>query len=765
MRAVSFLPLLALLGLHLPAAAGEPASPALPPTPALEALTYSGDQAALDALDRDWREAGRDTRKLAVLEERLVALLRRPEATFAARQAASQRLALVLAGGPAGAFRPATARALTTMLAEERDADLARQVLEQVPGPAAEKALLEALAKATGRLRLGLLDSLGRRRDAGAVPALASLLGDADLATVKAAAAALGRIGNAPAEAALRGASTVPPAIIGAARLEAAAHLPAAEAIPVLRSLEGDTQLPLPVRTGAFRLLLDREPAAAPERIRDALASSSLPRRAAALEALAERRDPSLLSAVAALLPSLDPVTAAGAVAALGRSDLGEVVPAVLAAVGHPDAEVSGEAIRALGSLPGSRAVVDRLLELIPAQREARQSLTRLKGEEVAALLLEGAERGPEPRRLACVEQLALRRQTEGLALLRGLRADPSAAIRGAAAAALGEIAPPADLALLTDWAAQAKDEDEQGRTLRAVVTLLQRHRTESGLAGTFYNRLEAAPPEVARRLLPALVRLGTLEAAAVAGRLAAAPDAALARAAVDTLARWTDATNLPGLASAAENARTPEIRAAAVAAGRQALERDRTAWTPGTTALFCRFMEAGDKEDDLKLLRVLARANDPTALKYAEGLRSDPFLGAEAAYAAEVVQANLVGRPRARASQGSGLGNLFDGKTTSRWSTPALGEEWLELDFRVARPLRELTFDQSGRAAEFPEQYEVYVTNDPAVPGSVVLSGKGQRNRTVLKFPAGTRGRYVIVRNVAARAETPWSICEVLVD
>jgi HEAT repeat protein len=751
MRAVSFLPLLALLGLHLPAAAGEPASPALPPTPALEALTYSGDQAALDALDRDWREAGRDTRKLAVLEERLVALLRRPEATFAARQAASQRLALVLAGGPADAFRPATARALTTMLAEERDADLARQVLEQVPGPAAEKALLEALAKATGRLRLGLLDSLGRRRDAGAVPALASLLGDADLATVKAAAAALGRIGNAPAEAALRGASTVPPAIIGAARLEAAAHLPAAEAIPVLRSLEGDTQLPLPVRTGAFRLLLDREPALAPERIREALVGPSAPRRAAALEALADRRDATHLPSVAALLANLDPVTAAGAIAALGRSGLADAVPAVLAATGHPDAEVRTEAVSALGSLPGSRAVVDKLLELAPSLREARQSLSRLKGAEA--------------RRLACLEQFALRRQTEGLALLRQLRADPSAAVRGAAAAALGDLGPPADLALLTDWAAQAQDEGEQGRTLRAVVTLLQRHRTEQGLAGTFFSRLEQAPPEVARRLLPALVRLGTAEAAAVAGRLAGAPDATLAKAAVETLGRWTDATNLPGLAAAAENARTPEIKAAAVAAGRQALERDRTAWTPGTTALFCRFMDAGTKEDDLQLLRVLARANDPTALKYAEGLRSDPFLGAEAAYAAEVVQANLVGRPRARASQGSGLGNLFDGKTTSRWSTPALGEEWLELDFRVARPLRELTFDQSGRAAEFPEQYEVYVTNDPAVPGSVVLSGKGQRNRTVLKFPAGTRGRYVIVRNVAARAETPWSICEVLVD
>lgn len=760
MRASSSLTLLALLGLTgIPAAAGEPLSPSL------ESLTYSGDQYALEALDREVREAGRDARKLGALEDRLVALLRQPAPTFAARQAACQRLALVLASAPAGPIRPATARTLAGMLTEERDTDLARQLLEQVPGPAAERLLLDALPKTTGRLRLGLIDSLGRRRDAGAVTSLATLLADADLATVKATATALGRIGTAAAEAALRGAGTVPFAIIGAARLEAATHLPAAEALPVLRALEGDTQLPVPVRTGAFLLLLDREPALAPERIREALVGPSAPRRAAALEALADRRDATHLPSVAALLPNLDPVTAAGAIAALGRSGLADAVPAVLAATGHPDAEVRTEAVSALGSLPGSRAVVDKLLELAPSLREARQSLSRLKGAEVAAILLEGAERGSEARRLACLEQFALRRQTEGLALLRQLRADPSAAVRGAAAAALGDLGPPADLALLTDWAAQAQDEGEQGRTLRAVVTLLQRHRTEQGLAGTFFSRLEQAPPEVARRLLPALVRLGTAEAAAVAGRLAGAPDATLAKAAVETLGRWTDATNLPGLAAAAENARTPEIKAAAVAAGRQALERDRTAWTPGTTALFCRFMDAGTKEDDLQLLRVLARANDPTALKYAEGLRSDPFLGAEAAYAAEVVQANLVGRPRARASQGSGLGNLFDGKTTSRWSTPALGEEWLELDFRVARPLRELTFDQSGRAAEFPEQYEVYVTNDPAMPGPVVLSGKGQRNRTVLKFPAGTRGRYVIVRNVAARAETPWTICEVLVD
>ena len=178
MRALSPLPLLALLCLRpCPVGAGAaPVPPAPPAPPALEALTYSGDQSALESLDSEFREAGADPRKLTALEERLVALLRRPEPTFAARQAACQRLTLVLNTLPSQALRPTTARALAGMLAEERDAELARQVLEQVPGPAAEKVLLEALPKATGRLHLGLIDSLGRRRAAGAVPALASLL-------------------------------------------------------------------------------------------------------------------------------------------------------------------------------------------------------------------------------------------------------------------------------------------------------------------------------------------------------------------------------------------------------------------------------------------------------------------------------------------------------------------------------------------------------------------------------------------------------------
>ena len=117
------------------------------------------------------------------------------------------------------------------------------------------------------------------------------------------------------------------------------------------------------------------------------------------------------------------------------------------------------------------------------------------------------------------------------------------------------------------------------------------------------------------------------------------------------------------------------------------------------------------------------------------------------------------------RASPASGVSNILDGKTSTRWSAPALGEEWVEIDFRQSRPLRRLTLDQTGRTAEFPEQYAVHVTDDPKAPGPVVVQGQGQRNKTVIEFPAGTQGRYVVIKNTAERKETPWAICELYVD
>jgi hypothetical protein len=93
----------------------------------------------------------------------------------------------------------ASVSALSALLAQEGNAHLARQALERIPGPEAAAALRDALPKLSGKLKLGVIGSLGARREASAVPMLAGLLGDSDPAVARSAALALGAIGGADA--------------------------------------------------------------------------------------------------------------------------------------------------------------------------------------------------------------------------------------------------------------------------------------------------------------------------------------------------------------------------------------------------------------------------------------------------------------------------------------------------------------------------------------------------------------------------------------
>jgi len=93
--------------------------------------------------------------------------------------------------------------ALAPLLANEELASWARIALEAIPGPAADGALREALDKVQGRLLVGVINSIGVRRDAGAIGGLAQKLTGADADVASAAAVALGCIGGDQAAAVL----------------------------------------------------------------------------------------------------------------------------------------------------------------------------------------------------------------------------------------------------------------------------------------------------------------------------------------------------------------------------------------------------------------------------------------------------------------------------------------------------------------------------------------------------------------------------------
>ena len=93
---------------------------------------------------------------------------------------------------------------LAGMLADEETSDMARYALERIPGAAVDDALRGAIRKARGNARIGIINSLGQRRDSGSVRMLSRALGRRNEEVAIAAAAALGQIANADATAALK---------------------------------------------------------------------------------------------------------------------------------------------------------------------------------------------------------------------------------------------------------------------------------------------------------------------------------------------------------------------------------------------------------------------------------------------------------------------------------------------------------------------------------------------------------------------------------
>ena len=86
--------------------------------------------------------------------------------------------------------------ALATLLPDKELTSWARIALEVIPGPAADQALRDAMGKVHGRTLIGVINSIGVRRDAKAVDGLAQKLRSDNAHVAAAAALALGLVLN-----------------------------------------------------------------------------------------------------------------------------------------------------------------------------------------------------------------------------------------------------------------------------------------------------------------------------------------------------------------------------------------------------------------------------------------------------------------------------------------------------------------------------------------------------------------------------------------
>jgi HEAT repeat protein len=145
----------------------------------------------------------------------------------------------------------------------------ARFGLEPNPASSADDALRAALPKVKGKLQVGVITSIGVRKDAKALDALTKLIDDGDPEVAGAAAASVGMIGGMQASKVLQaalGRTKVPvfPVVARAALLCAEGLMPGnrARAMEMYTQLS-DTSMPGPVRRAAIRVLNAAGPAPA----------------------------------------------------------------------------------------------------------------------------------------------------------------------------------------------------------------------------------------------------------------------------------------------------------------------------------------------------------------------------------------------------------------------------------------------------------------------------------------------------------------------
>ena len=335
---------LALLATHLNLL---PAAEPLSSDQAFAALkTYDDGQstAPLLAFERFVGRISNDPAQRQQAAERLAALLADPQTSLVARKFICQQLALV--GGDA------QVPVLAKLLDDPKTSDMARLALQTMPGEAAGKTLQAALDRLKGDALVGVINSLGARRDPAATPSLATLLGDSDAKVAAAAAGALAKIGTKASASGLASAKASP-AVLDA-QLVCAAELvrsgDAAAAEPIYRKLLSAEQ-PLNIRMAALAGLVKAAPSTALPQVGEAIAASEPALQNLAIELARSLPGAEATAALSQALPKLEGQPRSLALGALAERGDHPALDTLNKLAADKDQAVRGDATRELRRL------------------------------------------------------------------------------------------------------------------------------------------------------------------------------------------------------------------------------------------------------------------------------------------------------------------------------------------------------------------------------------------------------------------------------
>ena len=485
-----------------------------------------------------------------VIETRLLRFLQ-SQATPAGKDVAFRALSLV--------GTDASIPVLAPLLARAESAEMARYALASIPGPAADEALREGLGHAPNqRVRIGIIGSLGHRKDPKSVPALTALISFSDEDLTAAVAAALANIADRPSLNALAAARTKAAGQVRDLLSESyvtcadqfAARGDKATAVGVYRQMIAPGEPPM-TRVRALASLAGAEGKDALPALTTALESGAAQLQPIAIKLLNAIPGPDVTRLLVDELPKVPAFAQVHLLTALAHRGDGSARPAILAALKNNVPEVRAAALAGLGKL-GDESSVMVLAEAAaagkePEQSAARRSLSGLPGAGIdrAIVAAIGSSTGKVKVELIAA---AGERVSTGAADALGLvvrEADPEA--RRAALLALRNIGRPAQTQALLDLLARAPNAAERRDTTQTLAMILRRSPSppvDAVIAA--YRNTTAIAPRLS--LIEVLGQTSSDQALPLLRSGLNDPDPQIARAAVLALTAWDTPAPLPDL-------------------------------------------------------------------------------------------------------------------------------------------------------------------------------------------------------------------------
>ena len=422
---------------------------------------------------------------------------------------------------------------LAKLLSDPQLSSWARIALEAIPDPAADEALRTAAESLQGNLLIGTINSIGVRRDAGAIDVLNKRLQDPDGEVASAAAVALGRVGNSAAAESLRNALASASEGVRSAIAEGCvlcaeralvdgnsvvaieiydqvrnANVPKQRIIEATRGAilaRNQDGIPLLVELfkspdkGLFQLALSTAREFPGDKVDESLAqelTSAQPDRAALIvQSMADRKQTVIVSAILKAAEQGPEPVRLSAINALARVGDASCLPELLKIAIETNAELAQAAKTSLADLPGD-TVDTQVLTLLESS----------KGPMVPVLL-----------------ELVAKRRIDAVPALLKMLNDSDATLRGIALTALGETIQLDQLSVLIDQAVAPKfavDQASAQLALKAAsVRMPDREACAAQLAAAFESDSSVENKTSILQILAAVGGTNALNAVDAAGK------------------------------------------------------------------------------------------------------------------------------------------------------------------------------------------------------------------------------------------------------